>query len=287
MSTIRRGPLPTDHFTIISNAWTRDAALPWEARGLLAWLAGHTESHNITEETIVNAGPAGVRAVRSMIKSLEDAGYLRRDRTPILTGGSTVDYVLTDPGECRNSTLPRVLQQHPRADQGKQAENGEDPQVSPKVPQQHPRSSSENQKKNKETLSLGRAPRSATATRVPDDFIPTQQLRDWFAAERLHTVIDARTEHEKFMDYWRAEPGARGRKLDWPATWRRWMRTAAERASRYGNRPVSAPPGTSVMPSAGAPYRPSTTDQKIAQTLELGRRLQMEEDARNESSGSH
>jgi hypothetical protein len=35
---------------------------------------------------------------------------------------------------------------------------------------------------------------------------------------------------EKFRDYWRAKPGAGGRKLDWDATWRNWCRNAEDRA---------------------------------------------------------
>lgn len=34
---------------------------------------------------------------------------------------------------------------------------------------------------------------------------------------------------EDFRDYWTAQPGQKGVKLDWPATWRRWVRTQAER----------------------------------------------------------
>lgn len=125
----------------------------------------------------------------------------------------------------------------------------------------------------------GRAPRPATATRVPEDFAPTDAMKAWFVDEQLQLVIHGKTEHEKFMDYWRAVPGVKGRKLDWPATWRNWMRSAADRAQRNGYvRPVSGPPGTSLMPSSGAPlnYRPSTTDQKVSQTVELGRRLQQQ-----------
>jgi hypothetical protein len=116
----------------------------------------------------------------------------------------------------------------------------------------------------------GRAARQ-TATRIPDDFVPTDDLKAWFAAEKLHLVIHGKTEHDKFMDYWRAAPGAKGRKQDWPATWRNWMRTAADRAARYGNRPVSAPPGTSVIPSSGAPQysTTSTTNRRVLEGLAL------------------
>lgn len=102
------------------------------------------------------------------------------------------------------------------------------------------------------------AARTARATRVPDDFEPTDEMRAWFVRERIAEAgVNGLTEHERFMDYWRAQPGVKGRKVDWPATWRNWMRTAADRASRR----VSS----ALVPTSGAPYRPSTTDQRIAQ----------------------
>lgn len=36
--------------------------------------------------------------------------------------------------------------------------------------------------------------------------------------------VDLRAEHLVFIDYWIAQPGARGVKVDWAATWRNWMR---------------------------------------------------------------
>lgn len=38
----------------------------------------------------------------------------------------------------------------------------------------------------------------------------------------------ARREFDKFVDYWRGTPGAKGRKVDWQATWRNWLRRTAE-----------------------------------------------------------
>ena len=37
--------------------------------------------------------------------------------------------------------------------------------------------------------------------------------------------MQAATVAEKFRDYWIGVPGARGTKLDWPATWRNFVRT--------------------------------------------------------------
>jgi hypothetical protein len=109
------------------------------------------------------------------------------------------------------------------------------------------------------------------ATRLPEDFIPTPEMRQWFAEEKLHLAIDARIEHEKFVNYWVGCPGAKGRKLDWPRTWKNWMWTAAERAPRR--------PGNALAPTSGAPRQyPSTTDGKVMQTLGLAEKFrQMEE----------
>jgi hypothetical protein len=263
MSTIRRGALPSDHFTIISNAWLRDERLPWAARGLLAWMASHTDDYDITEDAIVAAGPSGRAAVKVMILALQEAGYLRRERTSLITGGSTVDYVLTDP-ESENRTPARVRKSNPRADQGEQAPEDENPQVSPNVGKSNPRSSLEDQKKTK-TPSVSK---TATGTRLPEDFIPTPEMREWFAEEKLHLVLDARIEHEKFVNYWVGCPGVRGRKLNWPRTWKNWMWTQAERAPRR--------PGTALAPVSGAPY--SKTNDRVMQGLALAEKFrQMEE----------
>jgi hypothetical protein len=49
-------------------------------------------------------------------------------------------------------------------------------------------------------------------------------------SDHPHVNLDA--ELHKFVDYWRAQPGAKGRKTDWPATWRNWIRRAAEQGPR-------------------------------------------------------
>lgn len=67
---------------------------------------------------------------------------------------------------------------------------------------------------------------SPTGSRIPDDYRP-----DLAAAMELG-LSRARAESEaaKFCDYWRGVAGARGRKADWPATWRNWARRAADDA---------------------------------------------------------
>lgn len=63
-------------------------------------------------------------------------------------------------------------------------------------------------------------------TRLPEDFPVTSEMAAW-AREKAPTC--GMSDHEEFCDYWRGVPGAKGRKLDWEATWRNWMRRAHER----------------------------------------------------------
>lgn len=276
MTRIRRGPVAADNFTILANSQIRDEALTWGARGLLAWMNSHREGFEITEDEIIAAGPSGRDGVRSMIRELEQAGYLRRERTPIVTGGSSVDYVLTDPRGTENPSLGRVGESDPRADQAKhdspESESAGQSTSTPTDGKSVPRSLSEEQKKTKTPSESLRASRS-TATRIPENFQPTDEMRAWYAEEKLEQVIDGRTEHAKFVDYWLGCPGTKGRKVDWPATWRNWMRTAAERAGRR--------PGNGLaVPTSGVPaYRPSTTDQRVAQGMALAEKYRAMEEA--------
>lgn len=267
MTRIRRGTLPTDNFTIISNAWLRDEALPWGSRGLLAWMSSHTENFVITEDVIVESGPSGRDAVRTMLRALEEAGYLRRERTPVLTGGSTVDYILTDPRGLENPLPPGAGESNPRDDQ---EEDGLFPAPT-SVGKSNPPSFTEDQKKTK-TPSVSM--RTKLARRVPDDFKPSEEMKKWWADNDMGAVLDPWGEHEKFMDYWRGASGQRATKHDWPATWRNWMRRAYEDAG-------TRRPGNSLVPTSGAPqhYKPSTTDQRVAQGLSLAEHFRQEESA--------
>jgi hypothetical protein len=96
-----------------------------------------------------------------------------------------------------------------------------------------------------------------TGTRLPDDFEDQIRARpdlaEWFRKECPH--VNGKFELAQFCDFWRAKPGKDGRKLDWVATWRRWMRTAEDRTG----------------PRQRA--RPSTTDQRVADAQALKAKL--------------
>lgn len=80
-------------------------------------------------------------------------------------------------------------------------------------------------------------PKTKRGTRIPEPFPITPDMVTW--ARRECPGLDHRAVTEKFIDHWRAQPGQRGVKLDWVATWRNWMRR--EHEQRAGRTPTTAP----------------------------------------------
>lgn len=64
--------------------------------------------------------------------------------------------------------------------------------------------------------------KTATATRLPADWVMSEQDSDFCKTERPD--LSPEVVATRFRDYWIATPGAKGRKLDWSATWRNWVR---------------------------------------------------------------
>lgn len=66
-------------------------------------------------------------------------------------------------------------------------------------------------------------PPAKTGTRLSDDWFLPKEWGEWALAEGL-SVETIRQEADTFRDYWIAKPGKDGRKTDWQATWRNWVR---------------------------------------------------------------
>jgi len=117
------------------------------------------------------------------------------------------------------------------------------------------------QSQSQELKTTGSQSSPSRGTRLPDDFEVTEPMKAW---AREHTPVASRVDHDMFIDHWRSQSGQRAVKRDWEATWRNWMRRVQENRTR-----------TSPAPNS----RPSTTDDRIAHALDLGRRMQAEHDA--------
>lgn len=59
-------------------------------------------------------------------------------------------------------------------------------------------------------------------SRLSPDWMPSEASRA--KARDDAPNVDHRQEHATFVDYWIAQPGQKGVKTDWEATWRNWMR---------------------------------------------------------------
>ncbi len=72
----------------------------------------------------------------------------------------------------------------------------------------------------------------ARGARIATDWLPLDP--DFEFAVGLIGGQRAGQEVPKFKDYWQARAGPGGVKLDWSATWRTWIRKAAENGQRNG-----------------------------------------------------
>jgi uncharacterized protein YdaU (DUF1376 family) len=80
--------------------------------------------------------------------------------------------------------------------------------------------------------SLGR---TARATRLPTTWTLPADWGEWARQEKPHlgSAGALQAVEEKFRDYWLAQPGQKGVKQDWQATWRNWVRN--EHGAKNGN----------------------------------------------------
>ena len=64
--------------------------------------------------------------------------------------------------------------------------------------------------------------KQSRGTRLPTDWNPTEEQIAFCKEHRkeLHPMVVA----DSFRDYWVAQAGSKGVKLDWDATWRNWVR---------------------------------------------------------------
>ena len=79
-------------------------------------------------------------------------------------------------------------------------------------------------------------PSKARGTRLPDGWQPDQALADWTRANAPAAANSL--EVDRFRDYWTAQPGAKGRKTDWAATWRNWARRCQEQHTQPSRGPA-------------------------------------------------
>lgn len=78
------------------------------------------------------------------------------------------------------------------------------------------------EKRREEVIDTAPSPKSPRGTALPSDWILPDDWKAWAVKER--PGIDVVTVADSFRDFWIAKPGKEGRKTDWQATWRNWVR---------------------------------------------------------------
>lgn len=119
-------------------------------------------------------------------------------------------------------------------------------------------------------------PPKPRASRLPDDFAVTDDMREWARSEgATDRLIDFET--DKFRDYWPTVPGQKGVKLDWGKTWKNWIRRAISDAPAGTLRRV----GDDDNPYAGRfnPMTSMTPEEKAAYNQALAEAIKCDEEA--------
>ena len=94
----------------------------------------------------------------------------------------------------------------------------------------------EEKRREEEKAEEAPSAKSPRGTALPETWTLPDDWKTW--AEKERPDVDPQTAADSFRDYWVAKPGKDGRKADWLATWRNWVRN--QRSSGNSARPQSA-----------------------------------------------
>lgn len=75
---IIRAARPHQNFTVVHNELIEDKRLTWKARGMLIFLLSKPDNWRTTMAWLASQSPGGLDTVRSGMKELETAGYIKR-----------------------------------------------------------------------------------------------------------------------------------------------------------------------------------------------------------------
>lgn len=184
--------LDNQPFAQIPREAIRDPRVTQTAFRLLAYLMSHEDGYELTYGQIERETGMGRYAINEAIKNLDTLGWLKTKRPKLANGqyGPKAWYVL-------NPHLPTV---------------GNSTVADSTV--ERPTDKEEKLLKNRTIKTLSRA------TRIPENFAMTEEMRAWAAEKRPDLDPDLST--EKFKNYWEAKSSG-ATKLDWVKTWRNWI----------------------------------------------------------------
>lgn len=221
-----------------ATSWAWTVVAPPTAKFVLVALADHADEAGLCWPSIARLRQytcLSERAVRGAIRALEAAGLLATDKRDGLNSRYTLA-VRSSYGP--RQEMPGCAEATPAGDAGDPGSTcrggGQEMPGTPAGDAPEPSITVNEPSMNRSVVRRAeRAPRETQGTRLPVGWVPSPPEED-FAAE---LGIDPAATTDRFRDYWAAQPGAKGRKADWPATWRNWCRREAEKAPRAKQQP--------------------------------------------------
>lgn len=106
---------------------------------------------------------------------------------------------------------------------------GDQEKESPSQAPSKPLASQEQEQEQEQDIGAPSA-KSPRGTALPQDWTLPDHWKTW--AEKERPDVDVVTASESFRDFWIAKPGKDGRKADWQATWRNWIRNQRSTGGR-------------------------------------------------------
>lgn len=201
----------------------------WEMAGILSidpdavvgkllkvwrWFDAHTESGNASGVTFALVDSKA--GVKGFAEAMNFVGWLIQDGRELRL--PNFDRHNGKTAKNRALTAKRVA-----SHKGKINAQGNDASVSDALPREEKR---REEKKDQKALA------SPAGSRLPDDWTPPEDWLAWARSEK--PGINALQEADKFRDFWHGKAGKDGRKANWQATWRNWIRNSRQ-ANGYAN----------------------------------------------------
>lgn len=94
--SIIRGPIGPAHYVVVQNALVRDRRLSFRARGLLVHLLSMPPGWKTSSARLVRETTEGRDAIRTAIRELEQAGYVRHSRRQDERGRWASEWIVYD-----------------------------------------------------------------------------------------------------------------------------------------------------------------------------------------------
>ena len=202
-----------------------------------AWAKWNGKWRDIQEKTDAKRASARARKARERARKSEQAkpDDVTRDMGRDMGRDERRDTRSKEKGERRKENIITPPSGTPHAE-GRTETAAETQTVSADAAPATANATSVEAKNLSKTSKTSKRSSESRGTRLPDDWVPDQALADWTRAN-APAAANA-VEVERFRDYWIAQPGAKGRKTNWTATWRNWARKCQEQHTQPNRGPA-------------------------------------------------